>query len=267
MQSRNILLIVGSGAVQNSWEPVIRATNQTFGIQTDADGVNFLMASHVCLLKFYAEVTSKGGHLNVYEIQKSNVCLIKRNICNELKKAQDSGELKARPQLDEILKRFVTPYPSDKAKVITTNWDEVIDIEVRKFYQNINPINKEVSIMHIHGAINTPEHMYLPTEVTGERYRIAEERKRFGLDHSDLMHLLLETNRTVLYGISLDPLDAELCLSLAAGWNSPILNEIIIINPQHEKVAKRVKLLLEIHSIAKVIGYHPENLNEKIAYN
>ena len=81
------------------------------------------------------------------------------------------------------------------------------------------------------------------------------------------MDMLRNANRSVLYGISLDPLDAELNQTLASGWLSANMKEIIIVNPQHDKVAKRVKLLLEkIHPI-KVVGYHPDNLNEEIAYN
>ena len=73
-------------------------------------------------------------------------------------------------------------------------------------------------------------------------------------------------NRTILYGISLDPLDAELNHALSVGWKSKENEEIIIIDINHEKVAKRVKLLLEKRSQVKVVGYHPEDLTNEINY-
>lgn len=266
MQRRNIIFVVGAGAVENSWDPVVRAINKAFDIQTDAEGANFLFARHICVLKFYAKVGSKGHYPEVYEMMKSNISILKNTICNELKIAQESGEIKPRKNFNAIVNKFVTPKPTDKAWLVSTNWDEVIDMEINKLYRSNNPDINFVTSFHIHGCISSPDQIYLPSEVTHEIYRMDEDKRKLGLNHSDFMHMIQYCNRTVLYGLSLDPLDAELSQSLAAGWDSPNNQEIIIIDPNHGKVAKRVKLLLEKKHNVKVIGYHPDNIDKEIVY-
>ncbi|MFC7773848.1 hypothetical protein [Flavobacterium sp. GCM10027622] len=267
MQSKNITFVVGAGAVENAWNPVIRAINKTLEVETDGDGANFLFARYIYLLKFYAKVASKGNYPEYIVEMKSNISLLKQNICSELKIAQNSGEIKPRENFKEIVQKFVSS-STDKAFLVSTNWDEVIDIEINKLYCSNHPKpNSNIESFHIHGSISSPDELYLPSEITQENYRNEEEEIKMGQNHGSLIDLLEKGNRTVLYGISLDPLDAELNQTLAAGWSSPNIEEIIIVNPSHEKVAKRVKLLVDERYPVKIIGYHPSNLNVKTEYN
>lgn len=266
MQSRNIILVVGAGAVENAWLPVIRAVNKSMNVDVDRDGANFLFARHIYLLKFYSVVAKSGLYPEVYKITKSNVTLIKQHIINELRGAQASGEIRVRENFKAILKKFVTPTLTDKAWLVSTNWDEVVDIEINKLYRSNNPSKSKVESFHIHGSINAIDQLYLPTEINAENYRSWEDQLKIADSHRLLMDMLQDGHRTVLYGISLDPLDAELNQTLAAGWRSTNNKEIIIVNPDHEKVAKRVRLLLEKSFSVKVVGYHPDNLDEEFHY-
>ena len=106
-----------------------------------------------------------------------------------------------------------------------------------------------------------PESLYLPSEIAKEPFRSNEESLQMMKNHSSVFKAVYECNRVILYGLSLDPLDAELSQILALGWNSPNIKEIIVINPDYHKVVKRVKLLLndDIHKV-NVIAYSPDNL-------
>jgi hypothetical protein len=108
--------------------------------------------------------------------------------------------------------------------------------------------------------------LYLPSEITMEPYRSKIEENIFGNDHSNFMNLLRSSHKIILYGLSLDPLDAELNVSLASSSLSSQTEEIIIINPAHELVAGRVKLLLNYKQNVKIHGYDPGNLSKKFVY-
>lgn len=267
MKGKNITFIVGAGAVLNAWNPVIRAINKTEGIETNGNGANFLFARYIYLLKFYSTIAKAGKYPEMFEIMKSNISILKSNIADELKKAQNSGEIRPTENFKEIVNKFVIS-SVDRAYLVTTNWDNVIDLEINKLYRSNNPdTNFKIESFHIHGSIDSPDELYLPSEITQEIYRTKEEETKLGNNHGSLMSLLEKGNRTILYGISLDPLDAELNQTLGAGISSPNIEEIIIINPNHEIVADRVKLLLDKRYPAKVLAYHPNDLNKKIEYN
>lgn len=104
----------------------------------------------------------------------------------------------------------------------------------------------------------------MPSETTQENYRTDEENKKFGFNHFTTMNFLNEATQIILYGLSLDPLDAELSqvLNTCFGVNRE-LKEIVIINPDYNRVRNRVKLLLPRSDI-KIICYAPENLEEEI---
>ena len=226
MKGKNINFIVGAGAVENAWEPVIRAINKTLNIETNGDGANFLFARHIYLLKFYAKLASRGHYPDYLEGMKSNISILKHNISAELKNAQNNGEIRPRKNFKEIVNKFVSSNV-DKAFLVSTNWDEVIDIEINKLFRSNHPKpNSDIESFHIHGSINSPEELYLPSEITQENYRTEDEEMKMGSNHGSLISLLEKGNRTILYGISLDPLDAELIQTLAAGWSTPNIEDI-----------------------------------------
>jgi hypothetical protein len=54
---------------------------------------------------------------------------------------------------------------------------------------------------------------------------------------------------------------------LASGWDSPNLQKIIIIDPGHAIISKRVKTHLRLPKKIKIHGYHPAKLTEMIDHS
>jgi len=78
--------------------------------------------------------------------------------------------------------------------------------------------------------------------------------------HGRVWKNLEVANRVILYGLAIDPLDAELGQTLAAGWSNSNLEEVFIVNPHHSVVAHRVNLLLGNRRDVRVIGLNAETL-------
>ena len=118
---------------------------------------------------------------------------------------------------------------------------------------------------HLHGSVLNPKTLYLPSEIAKEPYRSKEDSLQLLKNHSSVLHAVSECNRTILYGISLDPLDAELSQILSLGWDSMNTKEIVVINPDYKKVTKRVKLLLnDENRNIKVSAFMPDDLETEL---
>ena len=50
-----IAILVGAGAVENVWEPVLCCFRPINGHETDADTANFLFAKIICALRLYSK--------------------------------------------------------------------------------------------------------------------------------------------------------------------------------------------------------------------
>lgn len=251
-------MLVGSGAVENAWEPILNCFRPINGHETDADSVNFLLAKSICALRLYSK--SPKGAVQLKEEQEL-VKLTKEVIGDALKLAQNAGVLKPRKEFRAILDRFVLSNPSNLFGIVTTNWDTVIDKEadrwVKDKYYNI----ESAKVFHIHGSIEAHEHLYLPSETSMENYRSDEENYKIGYNHYTTYKFLSEANSLILYGISLDPLDAELTLLLNGAFTPETsIREVIIINPEYKKIRKRVKILLFRKNNINIRCFHPENL-------
>ena len=260
--SHKIVIVVGAGAVENAWQPVIRALRKDFfhdkNLEFDGDCANSYLARIVYLLRFYSAADSD---LLVELMDQTK--RLKKKICAELKIAQDNREIKARPQLKSILEKFVFKEEGSSFLIVNANWDTVMDKEIIRLS---SPYYENLSAIHIHGDIATSGSLYLPSEVTIEPYRTEAERSEIGGIHRGIWEAMEKANTTILYGLSLDPLDAELCQTLAVGWSSPENRNIIIIDPQHDIIAKRVRLLADVRYNVNVIGYSPDDLNSKTVY-
>lgn len=261
----NIAFIVGAGAVQNAWDPVTRAISKIHGAEVDGDGANFIFARLVYLLRFYSTGTfAESNDMLTPTLAFSQA--LKDEISKELIKAEKENEIHVRPEFESILFKFILS-EVNKSILISTNWDTVVNNSINKIAQSNKPYEgSDIETVHIHGSILSPLELYLPSEIANEVYRSKESQVKIGTMHGDIWRALEHSHKSVIYGLSLDPLDAELSQTLAAGWDNNNTNEIIIINPSHEKVANRVKLLLNPSRDIKVSGYSPTNLSKKIEY-
>lgn len=262
MTNTKIAILVGAGAVENAWEPILTIYKQMNDNETDADSANFLIAKSICALRLYSKLPT--GEKQLIE-ELESVELLKEIIGESLKLAQQKGILKPRKEFETILNNFVFDNPNNLFGFVSTNWDTVIDEEAERLVKQKYSDIEHVKVFHIHGSIEEHQHLYLPTETSQENYRTADENKKLGLKHFSTLKFLKEANRIILYGISLDPLDAELNLLLSANFtNSNNIKEVIIINPEYLKISKRVKLLLYPRKDVTIRCFHPVNLDKEV---
>lgn len=265
IQNNNkIAIIVGAGAVENAWTPVTEAFKLAWQHEVDIDGANFLFAKHIYLLRTYSKFKDALSVKNLKdEIELVNT--LKELICLKIKQAQKEGIIKPRKEFVKILDKFVFSDMSNMFGLISTNWESVIDDKadeiVRIMYDDI----ESSKCFHIHGSIDTPNKLYLPSEISLENYRSDEENKEIGTNHYVTIDFFKQANQIIFYGISLDPLDAELSQILNAALNtSSVLKEIIIINPEYSKIKKRVELAIHPKTDVKIRCYIPENLDAEL---
>ena len=253
-----VAIIVGAGAVENAWEPILNIFQLINGNETDSDSANFLFAKSICALRLYSK--SPKGAKQLKEEQEL-VSLMKEVIGDSLKLAQKNGTLKPRKEFTAMLDKFVLCNPNNLFGFVTTNWDTIIDAEANRWVKEKYLDIEDAKVFHIHGSIEAHDHLYLPSETSMENYRSDAENERLGYAHFATHELLKEANIIILYGLSLDPLDAELNLLLGATFSaSKTIQEVIIVNPNYQLVRKRVKILLFRKTGIAVRCFNPENL-------
>lgn len=253
-----IAMLVGAGAVENAWEPILNCFRPINGHETDADTANVLFAKSICAMRLYSK--SPKGAVQLKEEQEL-VKSMKEVIGEVLKLAQKTGMLKPRKEFKAILNKFVFANPNNLFGFVSTNWDTVIDSEADRLVKERYKDIESAKVFHIHGSIEAHEQLYLPSETSMENYRSDEENDKIGYAHFAMYNFLSEANAIILYGISLDPLDAELNLMLNGAFKqSKTLREIIIINPHYQIVRKRVKILLWPRADITIRCFKPENL-------
>lgn len=268
IKPKSVALFVGAGAVENAWTPVSRALQQYYKPKMDADGCNMTLSQLVFNLRFFSNKKHREPYQEEHlQALKKQLVLFRNSIAYELQQAQRENEISARPELPEILEKFAI-YKNKKFMFVSTNWDTVIDNAIRKYCHNKFP-NKEINLfpLHVHGSIFSTDHLYLPTEVTHEPYRTEEEIENLSVINASIMKGLELCERVVIYGLSLSPLDAELGMILTAGLDNEKLQEIIVVDPMHEQIAKRVNVLLTHKRKIIVKGCNPNNLNKFHYYN
>lgn len=257
-----VAILVGAGAVENAWEPVLNCFRPINGPETDADTANFLFTKSICALRLYSK--SPNSIIQLKEEQEL-VNSMKNVICDALKLAQKQGILKPRKEFSTILDKFVLGNPNNLFGFVTTNWDMVIDAEADRWVKEKYMDIENAHVFHIHGSIEAHEHLYLPSETSIENYRSDNENDTLGYAHFATLNFLKEANTILLYGLSLDPLDAELSLLLNGAFSrSKTIREVIIINPNYQLVRKRVRILLFRKTGIAVRCFHPEDLEMEL---
>lgn len=258
VNKNKIVILVGAGAVENAWEPILNCFRPINVHETDADTANFLFAKSICAMRLYSK--SPKGAIQLKEEQEL-VKNMKDVICDSLKLAQQKGILKPRKEFTAILDKFVLSNTNNLFGFVTTNWDTVIDVEADRWVKEKYYDIAKAQIFHIHGSIATQKQLYLPSETSMENYRSDEDNYKLGYNHFTTYQFLSEANSIILYGLSLDPLDAELSLLLnGALKQSKTIREIIIVNPKYSLVRKRIKILLFPRIDVVIRCFDPENL-------
>ncbi len=264
VSENKIAIIIGAGAVENAWEPILKIFKPLMEDEVDADVANCIFAKLIYLLRIYSSAADEKAVENL-EFEKETVRQLKELICEHIKIYQQNGILRARKEFKNILTKFVFAAPDKLFGLVSTNWDTVIDRESDEIVQEVYVDLKSVKCFHLHGCIDSPENLYLPSETSKENYRSKEDNDRHGYNHFATLRFLQEANQIILYGISLDPLDAELSQILNSTFTtSNNLREIIIVNPDSKRIRKRVKALLFLKNHIPIKCFAPENLEHEV---
>lgn len=258
----NIALIYGAGAVENAWNPVLRALNGYLDFPLSPDGANLYLARLVYLLRWNASLNNEHGRAELSKyIDFLNIAKIK--IAQELRLSQKKGEIRHRPALENLLWKFIIP-THEGILFVSTNWDTVIESQIKKIL--IKDFKLKMNTVHIHGSTENANRMYLPSELVREPYRKKSDEVWLGQQHGKTWRALENCRKVIIYGLSLDPLDAELGMVLAAGLCNPMLNEILIVDPNHSMVAHRVNVLLDPRREIAVKGINCITMEEEADY-
>lgn len=258
---KRVALIVGTGAVENSWEPILQAIEEVFDITTTPDGANCLFARDVYLARYFASTPKRKKDLDGILTQ---ITLLKTFIAMYLMAAQRQKIIRPRKELKKILQKFI--FHKDVAAIlISANWDTVIDDEIQRILKlKLNKFGMEINGFHIHGSVAEFTELYLPSEHCNETYRNKEETKKLEQQTALFVHNVEIADKVILYGLSLDPLDAELSQAIGSCCGEGKLKEIIIINPDYQKVAERVKVLNDSEIPIKITCYNPWDLETEM---
>ncbi len=266
------IILIGSGAVENSWDPIKQALKGSY--YKVPDGVeNLAFASIVNQLRHNANMAHRwrlgeyglsksvrkklGSHLIYYEE------LIKL-IVEELTKATERGKLIPRSYLKNLKSQMKSDYC-----VITTNWDFILE-----------DLLNDVYISHIHGDISNHDSLYLPSEIAWEPYRKLEtvttyvgrkpskwEFWRWSRFTRPKQHSLItganwlvtNTKRLIVTGLSFSALDAELAELIKSIVNpNKFISELIIIDIDPKTVLNRIRFHAR-DRIAKVVLLTPDD--------
>lgn len=259
-----IAIITGAGAVENAWEPILKIFKPLMEDEVDADVINCHFAKLIYLLRIYSSASDKMAVENL-EFEKETMKQLKDLISEHIKIYQQNGILRARKEFKDILAKFVFAAADNLFGLVSTNWDTVIDKEADEIVKEVYVDLTSTKCFHLHGSIDSPEHLYLPSETSKENYRSKEDNDRHGYNHFATLKFLKEARQIILYGISLEPLDAELIQILNSTFTtSNNLREIIIVNPDFKRIRKRIKALLFPKNDISIKCFVPENLEYEV---
>lgn len=231
--TQSAVVLVGAGAVAGAWAPVLRALRTTIspGLPDDPDVGNLQMARLVHLLRF---AQARNGEL-LSELM-GGLRGLRREIASEIRGATERKELHARQTFVETVVSLRERIPD--LSVITTNWDVSLD-------EALASLTPPLRVLHLHGSIADPDYLYLPTEFSADAYHSEEEVYR----HERALRLGIEAvaraTELVVYGLSLSPLDAELCQILWLGLEGRAkLEAVCVFDIQPDFVARRIEAIL-----------------------
>ncbi len=232
--------IFGSGAVENSWMPVQQSiTPHHFLKPIGESAANLALASLVFHLRLNAR--EKKPEDEQYKNSLEILTNTKKAICEHIQYFQNQGILKVRQEFDNIVKKIILPY--NALLFVTTNWDTAIEDYFKKNYMPPHISSEAISRfrLHLHGYSDSPDSLYLPTEIIEEDYRDELMRTNFAKSHISMVNDLKKAEIMIFYGISISALDIELYQFLSIVFTeNKILEEIIIVDPNFKEIAEKL---------------------------
>jgi hypothetical protein len=205
------VFLLGSGAVANAWVPVVAAVQEFYSHAqvTNGEEANFLLAWWVYHQRARAlrvqrgDLTPENRELNA-QVEVSDLRL-RQTIAAHLSVASEQDFFRLRRQAVAVLndRRW-----GDGRVFLTANWDRLLEMEMAY---------PSASVIHIHGEVEKPSCLYLPTETSTENYRSQEVNEHIARLTGTAWQVIRDARQLCIYGLSLSPLDAELAAILGVG--------------------------------------------------
>lgn len=248
-------MLVGAGAVNDAWHPVIAALQANgFPDLVTADGANFALARLVYIARLAERDPDTTPIARRRAEVRAKLVDIKAAIARNLAEATSRGALPIRPEFIEVMRRFVL-VPGADVGIITTNWDDAVERSLRS-------LRLDLPVFHVHGHMDDGDGLYLPTEVAEEPYRPNDQQRELVLKRKRMMNAISEATLLVIYGLGLSALDAELGQIVASGIHGSALKEIVVVNPHYVDVADRLATLNDAGSLTMpILCYAPNDLH------
>lgn len=204
------VFLLGSGLNANSWVPVISAVRE-FYPHADAstpEHANFVLAWWVYHQRTRALRMQKGM---TEEERKRNEDVatsdlgLRQTIAASIRVASDQRFFMIRRNATAVLgdRKW-----GDTRFYLTTNWDRMLEADLGL---------PSSAVTHIHGEIEKPSCLYLPSETSTEPYRTDDANKHIALLTGTAWQVLRDAKQVCIYGLSLSPLDAELSAIVGVG--------------------------------------------------
>lgn len=277
------LFFVGTGAVKNSWTPVIEAIHSAGLVGNhlpavgDGTAANSLFVVLVNMRRhFYFGgqdrrlTKKKRGRFRHAERQ---VGLAHRRlkdriaVCLDEHSADPSKEFALRKTehggfgFDDVVKKMTEG--RTRWAFVTTNWDNVIE-SGHKLPNGTKPF-----VLHVHGnARRDRSLMLLPGEIVAEPYRSNRERRKMERELISSFYPAIEsTRRLVIYGHAVAASEAELRIVMQMGLHGSIVDEIVIVNTTEDilkAVASQIKPLIAVGHRPSMTGYTVNDLDTPI---
>ena len=227
------VFLVGTGCESGAWQPITQAISRVDSKAPvepgNADHANFWMAKLIALRRAtYAAEKKLGAAVKVHA--ESQHRALRQEICSSLLAAQTAGSLTLRESFVRVFGR--DEWGTSKT-ILSTNWDSILEETLK------------VPVVHIHGSTSDWESLYLPTDYAFDPTHSRTTQQRMFKEQDEAIRTLWRAHRVCIFGLSLDPLDAELALIVATGlMHAEFLQEVRICNLQREEGKLRSRLAL-----------------------
>jgi hypothetical protein len=226
------VLLVGTGALDGAWNPVYRSLRATISpdLPDDPDLANLQMARLVHLLRF-----AHGRNSPLERQLGQGLAEFRKTLAHRLREAT-GVEILVRPAFLASVAALCKEFP--RLDVITTNWDLSID-------QALANMSPALDVLHLHGSAEQPDLLYLPSELSVDPYHSKGETQAHAKSLRNAIDVISRSTDLILYGLSLSPLDAELCQALWLGREGrPKLRSLRVVDLQPEFVGRRASAIL-----------------------
>lgn len=249
-------LFVGAGAVERAWDPIVAALQHFSPVVINADQASCMLTRSVFLSRFFASCGGPEGVDVSYDVLEKQ----KERLAEELKSAEHEGLIRARRDIEWVVNHLLLPR-SPVFYVVSTNWDYTVDNAIENLLSAHS--GTQTRVFHLHGSYIEPATLYLPSEISSEPYREESHSQKIGGRHVGLIEALSGLEHLVIYGLSLDPLDAELTQTLSTVIDSPSIKTIDILDLNPERVAARIVLLMKNPTLPNIKCIKPAEIQNR----